>query len=65
MIAPSVRYMLLCDDVLRSGRKLTIVGLTSEIPWPAALTAPLRLNKLVALLILTDGRGKGTGCLLQ
>jgi hypothetical protein len=62
MIAPIVRYMLLCDEVLQtpSSGKLTIVGLTSSVRWPSGLSIPLRLDRLVVMLILTDGRGKGS-----
>jgi hypothetical protein len=63
-VAPHARYMILCDEVLpdpqRPG-KLMIVGLTSLVDWPADGTAPLLLEKLVVLLVLTDGRGVGTG----
>ncbi len=59
MIVPAVRYMLLCDEVLQAASKLTVVGLTSAISWPAASSASLRLDRLVVLLVLTDGRGKG------
>jgi hypothetical protein len=61
MILPAVRYMLVCDEVLQAAStgKLTIVGLTSAIHWPAASAEALRLDKLVVLLVLTDGRGKG------
>ena len=63
-LAPRARYMILCDEVLpdpqRPG-KLMIVGLTSLINWPAASTEPLQLERLVVLLVLTDGRGVGTG----
>lgn len=63
-LAPRARYMILCDEVLpdpqRPG-KLMIVGLTSLINWPAASTEPLRMERLVVLLVLTDGRGAGMG----
>jgi hypothetical protein len=56
--------MILCDEILhdepRPG-KLIIVGLTSLIDWPTGSTTPMRLEKLVVLLILTDGRGTGKG----
>lgn len=62
-IPPVVQYMILCDDVLpdpqRPG-KLMIVGLTTLLRWPEGSTIPLRLEKLVVLLILSDGRGTGT-----
>lgn len=63
-VAPQARYLILCDEVLpdpqRPG-KLMIVGLTSLVAWPAGSTTPVRLEKLTVLLILTDGRGTGTG----
>jgi hypothetical protein len=66
-VTPNVRYMIVCDHVLkeetRSG-KLTIVGLTSLVVWPAEATTPVSLEQLVVLLILTDGRGIGLGRIL-
>jgi hypothetical protein len=62
-LAPSVRYMIVCDEVVKDSErpgKLTIVGLTSLIKWPSEEASPLRLERLVVLLILTNGRGKGT-----
>ena len=38
-----------------------IVGLTSLLRWPAGTATPMRLEKLVVLLVLTDGRGAGMG----
>jgi hypothetical protein len=61
---PVVRYMILCDDVVSDSQrpgKITIVGLTVVIKWPQGTTDPVALEKLVSLLILTDGRGAGTG----
>jgi hypothetical protein len=63
-IRPTVLNMILCDEVLRDSErpgKLTIVGLISLLRWPEGSTAPLRLEKLSVLLILTDGRGMGRG----
>jgi hypothetical protein len=61
-IAPCAPYMILCDDVLpdpqRPG-KLLIVGLTSLVNWPCGMTTPVRLETLVVLLVLTEGRGSG------
>ncbi len=63
-VVPHVRYLIVCDEVLpdpqRPG-KLMIVGLVSLVAWPAGATAPVRLERLVVLLILTDGRGSGMG----
>jgi hypothetical protein len=64
VIKPTVLNMILCDEVLHDSErpgKLTIVGLISLLRWPAGSTTPLRLEKLVVLLILTDGRGTGRG----
>jgi hypothetical protein len=61
---PSARYMILCDDVLRDEqqpKKLTIVGLTTQIDWAAARSKSRPLPKLVVLLVLTDGHGAGYG----
>jgi hypothetical protein len=63
-VAPRTRYMIVCDEVLpdpQRPRKLMIVGLTSLVQWPPDTTTPARLEKLVVLLVLTDGRGTGTG----
>jgi hypothetical protein len=63
-VAPHARYMIVCDEVLTDPQrpgKLMIVGLTSLVDWPADGATPLQLEKLVVLLILTDGRGVGTG----
>jgi hypothetical protein len=63
-LAPNALYMILCDEVLpdahRPGKHL-IVGLTTLIDWPAESTTPMQLERLVAYLILTGGRGHGTG----
>jgi hypothetical protein len=56
--------MISCDEVFQDQQrpgKLTIVGLTSLVAWPSGATTPLRLERLVVLLILTDGRGAGMG----
>src|SRR5882672_5323933 len=63
VLPPSVRWMILCDDVLKDSRwpgKPVIVGLISVIRWPGG-TGPLLLPKLTVYLVLTDGRGKGRG----
>jgi hypothetical protein len=38
-----------------------IVGLTTLVVWPSGTTDPVCLERLVVLLILTDGRGVGVG----
>jgi hypothetical protein len=63
-VAPRARYLIVCDEVLTDPQrpgKLIIVGLASLVVWPTGATTPLRLEKLVVLLILTDGRGAGMG----
>jgi hypothetical protein len=60
-IPPIVRYMIICDDILTSSQFTTrpvIVGLTTAIH---ADSYPFRLPKLSVYLVLTDGRGQGTG----
>jgi hypothetical protein len=62
VIPPIPRYMIVCDEVLTDNSrpgKLLIVGLTTLVAWPSGTKAPLHLEKLVVLLILTDGRGNG------
>src|SRR5258707_184306 len=64
VLKPTVLNMILCDEALPDSErpgKLTIVGLISLLRWPEGETTPLRLEQLVALLILTDGRGTGRG----
>jgi len=66
-LVPAVRYMIVCDEVLKDWArpgKLTVVGLTSLVDWPNGATTPLQLERLVVLLILTDGRGAGMGRIL-
>jgi len=61
---PVVRYMIVCDEVLKDERrqgKLMVVGLTTLVRWPTGETTPVRLERLVVLLILTDGHGTGMG----
>jgi hypothetical protein len=63
-IVPRARYLILCDDVVPDEKrpgKFLIVGLTTLVNWPVNSTNPVRLEKLVAYLILTDGRGTGKG----
>ncbi len=66
-IAPSARYMIVCDEVLKDEQrpgKLMIVGLTTLVVWPWGATTPVCLERIVVLLILTDGRGTGMGRIL-
>jgi hypothetical protein len=60
-LKPTVRYMILCDDVLASdlspGKPL-IIGLVSLIHWPAQSTEPFVLPRLCVHAVLTDGYGK-------
>jgi hypothetical protein len=63
-IKPCVLQMILCDEVVSNPRKpgtLDVNGLVWLVRWPAGGTVPARLDRLVALLILTDGRGAGRG----
>ena len=63
-VVPRARYMIICDEVLQDEQrpgKLTIVGLTSLVVWPPGAETPMRLERLVVLLVLTDGRGAGMG----
>jgi hypothetical protein len=63
-LAPNVRYMIVCDEVVKDSQrpgKLTIVGLTSLVTWPSGGTNGVTLERLVILLILTNGRGSGMG----
>src|SRR4051794_22117619 len=60
-IPPIVRYMIVCDDVLTSNQqtsKPVIVGLTTSI---RAGQYPFQLRRLCIFLIMTGGRGQGTG----
>ncbi len=63
-LTPNVRYLVVCDEVLKDQSrpgKLTVVGLTSLVAWPAGAMASVSVDRLVVLLILTDGRGTGMG----
>jgi len=55
--------MILCDEVVRDEirtNKLIIVGLTTIGNWSDLTAKDMHLEKLVILLILTDGYGAGT-----
>jgi hypothetical protein len=62
---PIVLYMLLCDKVDHEPEKpwrLRIEGfLPQRLRWPEQSTTPLHLERLVVLLILTNGHAAGWG----
>lgn len=64
IIAPNVRHMILCNEALPDPQwpgRVKVNGLILQLRWPEATTAPLRLDKLVVLLVLAGGRGEGQG----
>ncbi len=64
VIPPAVLSMILCEEVVRDPQRPgrpTAAGLLWFLGWPDGLTTPLHLERLVVLLILTDGRGIGRG----
>jgi hypothetical protein len=64
VLPPIVRYMILCDEASRDPKqpgRITVTGLIPFLRWPAQSTVPLRLERLVVLLILADGRRTGRG----
>jgi len=63
-IKPVVRYMLLCDDWQldpANNRRLTIVGLISNIRSIDDPPFPLYYREMCVFLGLTDGHGQGEG----
>jgi len=63
-IKPVVRYMLLCDDWRldpANRRRVTIVGLISNIHAIDDPPYPLMYRELCVFLALTDGYGRGDG----
>lgn len=63
-IQPVVRYMLLCEDWHvnpQNERRVTIVGLISNIHALDVPPYPLRYRELCVFLALTEGRGQGEG----
>jgi len=62
---PIVLYMLLCDKVDHEPQqpwRLRIEGfLPQRLRWPDQSTTPLHLERLVVLLILTNGHAAGSG----
>src|SRR5580692_11813399 len=63
-IKPVVRYMLRCDDWLLdpgNNRRVTIVGLISNIQAIEDPPYPLFYREICVFLALTEGRGQGDG----
>ena len=63
-INPVVRYPLLCDDWLlgpQNNRRVTIVGLISNIHALEDPPYPLFYREMCVFLALTEGRGQGEG----
>lgn len=61
-VKPVVRYMLLCDDWRldpANNRRITIVGLVTNIHAIDDPPYPLLYEELCVLLVLTEGRGQG------
>jgi hypothetical protein len=61
-IKPVVRYMLLCDDWRMdpdNGRRVTIIGLISNIHAIDDPPFPLLYSELCVFLALTEGYGQG------
>jgi hypothetical protein len=61
---PIVRYMLLCDDWQwdpANRRRVTIIGLITNIHSLAEPPYPLLYRQLCVFLALTEGRGQGEG----
>lgn len=63
-INPVVRYMILCDDWQNdpeNHRRVTIVGLISNIHATDDPAFPLYYREICVFLALTDGYGHGEG----
>lgn len=63
-VNPIVRYMLLCDDWHldpQNNRRVTIVGLISNIHAVDNPPYPLFYREFCVFLALTEGRGQGEG----
>jgi hypothetical protein len=63
-LLPLVRYMLLCDDWKRdptNKRRVTIIGLISNIHSLDQPPYPLMYRELCVFLALTEGSGAGVG----
>jgi hypothetical protein len=61
---PVVRYMLLCEDWQldpQNIRRITIIGLISNINAIDQPPYPLLYRELCVFLALTEGRGRGEG----
>jgi hypothetical protein len=60
---PTIRYLILCDEVLRNPlnpRHVSIVGLLSSIRSAGTPPYPFRLPEFFVLVLLAEGRGGGT-----
>lgn len=64
--APIVRYMLLCEGWEFSSlrRRITIIGLLSNIAADEDPSFPLVVPELCVFLALTEARGRGEGCIV-
>jgi hypothetical protein len=63
-VAPMIRYMLLGDDWkldIAANRRVTIIGLLSNIHALDQPPYPLLYRELCVFLVLTEGRGQGDG----
>jgi hypothetical protein len=66
-IKPVVRYMLLCDDWRvdpTNNRRITIVGLISNIHAVDDPPYPLLYEEMCVFLALTEGRGLGNASIV-
>lgn len=62
MLAPSVRYMILCEDWRASAnnrRNIDVLGLLTNINSVDDPPYPLVYRELCVLLVLTNARGSG------
>jgi hypothetical protein len=70
-VKPIVHYMLLCEDWRldpEHNRRVTIIGLISNIHALDDPPYPLLYRELCVFLVLTEGRGQGEakiGCVLE
>ena len=63
-IKPTVRYMLLCEDVLLlpdNLNRIHVIGLISNIRSTDEPPYPLLFEELCVYVALTEGRGSGVG----
>lgn len=59
-IAPFIRHMLLCDDVVDSGNKVSIVNLLHKTGPKSGGHYPFVLPLLSVYVVMTGGRGQAT-----